>query len=783
MSIILSGLIHVFRPLLASLSGALDCKGLGPWYFLLGLRIVAIFFANGPWDTIREDVECNFIQPIEDRSRDFCRALCNNLHFPISVSATWGLVFIVLLLLTGLMRLTSPKKKKKREREEERDHRHRNDGLAIVATAPHGSSADISTIYMVGDQGLPRRYRHHHPRHPHHLYYDHWTGWHGRPMTSTVGEGGTSVAFGPCEDGGYGMPAYSGYSGQPNMPDCGYDMAPNVCYTDSRQAKLPTHCSGTDQHEMSTFQSHAGQSNIAPHCGETEQYMPTKCAPVPINSSPYKSRMPSQCWLGGEEHGVDESSNLNSTACVYTVDTPTRYVGQSKVPPQYLESGKYSMATKGRPVTVSNTGNIGDQPWQTWPCNKADMAIKRRPVPGCKMQTFQSHARQSHIAPHCGETEQYMPTKCAPVPINSSPYKSRMPSQCWLGGEEHGVDESSNLNSTACVYTVDTPTRYGGQSIVPPQCLESGKYSMATKGRPVTVHNTGNIGDQPWQTWPCNKADMAIKRRPVPGSKMQTKRHVTFDTTSRSEMCLGRNTCNEPWLAKDSNMESDCGPMGGKRIKMGPSMPPEVPLCCDGNPACTCADSNPCHMNTHNGPCEYEPNCCEPTCNEEATHRSHCHHNRHHRESIPGPQEYAKMSITKICGVPLFDVWVGLLLATEIGFMCFIIIFQIPRLIGETWICDPGITGCPQSVECTLRGRAEKRVVLWSLVFTAILFIIACSGYFHLRMCWNRKCRQMCGAEEEERREEDCADDTKPEEREFTEDVACAREEENRERE
>ncbi|XP_061444977.1 uncharacterized protein LOC133366186 isoform X2 [Rhineura floridana] len=633
MSIILSGLIHLFRPLLASLSGALDCEGLVPWYFLLGLRIVAIFFANGPWDTIREDVACNYLEPLHDRSREFCTALCHNQHFPISIAATWGLVFMALLLLVGLMRLTSPRRRKKRKREKE--DKDKGEGLAIVATATHGGSPDISTIYDVGRHNLPMRYgnsryhydhprnhhrdhhrdRHlHHPRHPHYAHWEDWHGAHGAPMAK---EHGSDMSYGTCEARGYGMSVHPGHISQTKMPEHCYDMG---------QPKMSVGPRETRQTEMATHHDHTRQTTVVPYCGETEpSNLPAVCAPLPISSSPYKGNMAPKCW----------------------------------------------------------------------PCDECNEPLQRR-----------------HMDPQeSGESTDYGYAK-----------------------------------------------RHFGQGKMVPRYCEDGKYSMATKCKPVTEGNTGHIAAHPWAD---DKANMAIKRRLVQGTKMHNKHHVTFDATSRSDMGFGSSVCPQPWTSEESN----CRPISGAKMVSGPSMAAGPMLCCHGNAACTCTEADPYHMT----PC-CEPQ-CEPSCCAETTHHDG------HRESSAGPKERGRFSITKICGVPLFDVWVALTLAMEICYLCSIILIQLPKLWGRSWMCSSEAASCPQPIECAVKGRAEKRVALWGLAFTSILFIIACSGYFHLRMCWNKRCRRMCSEKEEEKHEEVCAEETEHEGRVLRGDVESCNEE------
>lgn len=602
MSIILSGLIHVFQPLLSSLSGALTCEGLGPWYFLLGLRIVAIFFSNGPWDTVKEDIVCNWIHPIHERSRDFCTALCHNQHFPISVSGTWGLVFIALLLLVGLMKLSSPPEKKD-------DRRHSDEGgdddrLAIVAVAPHRSSADISTIYRVGPRGLTDDSRSSRSRRPDPPYRAPWTDGYGPPVAFGPGGPDPDVEAGPSEFGGYGTPAYSRPIG-----DSMTQRKMSTCPMGRKQTKLTLQCPGADEYEMSVLHDRMRQTDLAPAYDETAQCMPTKCAPVPVTSSSYPGCRPPQCWRGGE--------------C------------NEPIQPRYVDPD------------------------------------------GC------------------------------------------------------GIPEPPDSSSTACAYPMGNPTRYPGRCRMAPNYCEDRRYGVATKCRPVPKYNMDSTPVPPWEE---DKANLAIKRRPVPGSKMPTKQRVTFDATGSHEMGFGSNAYPQPWQAGSCPT-----PNNG-----------------------TCAETDPCCMDTRCGPQ------CEPSGGEEAVPTPG--NDSTPGESIPGPQDQAKMSISRICGIPLFDLWVGLILATEIGFLLAIILLQMPRLVGRTWICAPGVTSCPQSVECTLRGRAEKRVALWGLAFTSILFLIGCSGYFNLRMCWNQRCRRACARREAER-EEARAADTEPEGRVFRGDV------------
>lgn len=632
MSIILSGLIHLFRPLLTSLSGAIECDGLSPWYFLLGLRIVAIFFSNGPWDSVKEDVTCNWIQPMPERSLGFCTTLCHNQHFPISVSATWGFVFIVCLLLVGLMNLTKPRKKKEKEKEE----KHDKERLDIVATVPRSAMADLSTIYTVGPRGITGEngcYDRNNVHCPHHHTYR--AGW---PESCMDGGYCIPAACDPSEVGGYGVPVYPGNIGQTKIPGHCYNVPQDqmdMCPLDSRKTKLAAHCtSGTDHYEMDVFHSPSKQRHATSYCGETKQYkMPLKCAPAPASSSSHKGNTPPQCWLD-EEH------------------------------------------TEAR--------------------------------------------QQRHMAP-----------------------------------QGHGICESTGLSSRS----MGGPLRYIGQTKIATKYCEDGKYTMATKCRPVVESNMDSKGS----TWPSN-ASMAIKRRPGHGNNMPTKGHVAFEDPARSNTGFGSNASTQPWLAQDSNMSVYCLPMRGKKSTSGTNMATGPTLGCHGNEMCTCSGTNPCHENP-------QPQ-CGPSCSGGSSHH------RHAVDASPGPQDEAKMSIARLCGVPLFDVWVALLLATEICFLCSVVILQIPTLLGRIWVCTPGAVACPPSVECAVMGRVEKRVALWGLAFTACLTIIACIAYFHLRICGHRRCFQCCHDNDE--RVEVHHVEAEPEERILRGDVESGNEEARR---
>lgn len=104
MAAVVTGLARLFQPALAFSGTDAGCRGLAPWYLLLGLRLVALFIADGPWSSASPDLACNWTL-VEVDIRPFCSALCFNQRFSAPLSSAWGFAFLVALLPVGLMRL------------------------------------------------------------------------------------------------------------------------------------------------------------------------------------------------------------------------------------------------------------------------------------------------------------------------------------------------------------------------------------------------------------------------------------------------------------------------------------------------------------------------------------------------------------------------------------------------------------------------------------------------------------------------------------------------------
>ncbi|XP_078233218.1 uncharacterized protein LOC110081785 [Pogona vitticeps] len=102
MAAVVAGLARVLQPAMALPAGGPGCHGLAPWYLLLGLRLVALFIADGPWSSVKPDLACNWTSAYSD-TQPFCSTLCFNRHFSSPVSSVWGFAFLAAMLPVGLM--------------------------------------------------------------------------------------------------------------------------------------------------------------------------------------------------------------------------------------------------------------------------------------------------------------------------------------------------------------------------------------------------------------------------------------------------------------------------------------------------------------------------------------------------------------------------------------------------------------------------------------------------------------------------------------------------------
>ncbi|CAI5790955.1 Hypothetical predicted protein [Podarcis lilfordi] len=103
MAAVIGGISRLFQPTIEVLSAQKLCQGINPWYFLIGLRMVTLFFAFGPWDSLKTDMICQWPKDTGD-AKTFCSVLCYNQLFPIPVSALWTFHFIAIIFTVALMK-------------------------------------------------------------------------------------------------------------------------------------------------------------------------------------------------------------------------------------------------------------------------------------------------------------------------------------------------------------------------------------------------------------------------------------------------------------------------------------------------------------------------------------------------------------------------------------------------------------------------------------------------------------------------------------------------------
>ncbi|XP_044870481.1 uncharacterized protein LOC123369187 [Mauremys mutica] len=108
MLIIVSTLVSLLHPVLSAMSGALRWQGLEHWFFLLGLRLLALYFASSPWESARDDLACAWNRSQEEENRRFCTSVCYNRHFLDPVTPSWGFSFLIALIPITIMRMLYP---------------------------------------------------------------------------------------------------------------------------------------------------------------------------------------------------------------------------------------------------------------------------------------------------------------------------------------------------------------------------------------------------------------------------------------------------------------------------------------------------------------------------------------------------------------------------------------------------------------------------------------------------------------------------------------------------
>ncbi|CAM2114899.1 unnamed protein product [Caretta caretta] len=101
-------LVSLLQPVLSALSGAELWQGLEHWFFLLGLRLLAMYFASAPWESVQQDIACAWSTSQDAETRRFCTSVCYNRHFLDPIRPTWGFSFLIALLPITIIRMLSP---------------------------------------------------------------------------------------------------------------------------------------------------------------------------------------------------------------------------------------------------------------------------------------------------------------------------------------------------------------------------------------------------------------------------------------------------------------------------------------------------------------------------------------------------------------------------------------------------------------------------------------------------------------------------------------------------
>nr|XP_042702137.1 uncharacterized protein LOC112061066 [Chrysemys picta bellii] len=135
MLLIVSTLVSLLQPVLSALSGAVLWQGLEHWYFLLGLRLLAMYFASSPWESAQQDMACAWSPGQEVETRTFCTSVCYNRHFLVPVLPTWGFSFLIALLPITIIRMLYPKKDP-----------HGKGGQEVTATATCNKATEHTSV-------------------------------------------------------------------------------------------------------------------------------------------------------------------------------------------------------------------------------------------------------------------------------------------------------------------------------------------------------------------------------------------------------------------------------------------------------------------------------------------------------------------------------------------------------------------------------------------------------------------------------------------------------------
>ncbi|KAL7990115.1 hypothetical protein Chor_012781, partial [Crotalus horridus] len=118
MAMVIGGISQLFQPTIAVLSAEKICQGTNLWYFLIGLHMVTLFFAYGPWDSLKANLVCCWPSNIEDANK-FCLTICYNQRFPVPISGFWVFHFIAIIFTVALLKFVYVTKKSPKDKDAE----------------------------------------------------------------------------------------------------------------------------------------------------------------------------------------------------------------------------------------------------------------------------------------------------------------------------------------------------------------------------------------------------------------------------------------------------------------------------------------------------------------------------------------------------------------------------------------------------------------------------------------------------------------------------------------
>ncbi|KAM6451782.1 uncharacterized protein PHA67_018375 [Liasis olivaceus] len=136
MATVIGGISRLFQPTIGILAAEKICRGTNPFYFLIGLRMVTLFFAYGPWDALKNDLICRWPSDLGD-AKTFCSGLCYNQRFPVPISGFWVFHFIAIIFTIALLKFVYVPQKSPTDKDAEAATESKPATGAKVADEPH----------------------------------------------------------------------------------------------------------------------------------------------------------------------------------------------------------------------------------------------------------------------------------------------------------------------------------------------------------------------------------------------------------------------------------------------------------------------------------------------------------------------------------------------------------------------------------------------------------------------------------------------------------------------